>query len=481
MNDIYITLTGNVVADPRQFHFDDGTRVTSLRLAATPRLFDRSSQSWHDGETSYYAVRCHRALADNVAQSVKIGQPVVVHGKLRIRSYEREGERRFIAEVEAVSVGHDLRRGVSSFQTQRGPSAPAFDDRARDQLASSTRDWELGGPVRQRDHSSGTSPGEPSRPVSPAYAGGVGAPAAATTSAASEGVPAPAAMSAASEGVSAPAVTSVGSKGVPAPVTMSAASEGVPAPAAMSAATEGVSAPAVTPVGSEGVPAAATMSAASVPVAATAPGGSESEIRQARPLTIAAPPATRPGSAPVPLPASEKRDHPRSASKRPAAPRRSGTATPAEHPTNPTTDPADVGHPAHPKEGTARPAQHRAASLKRSAASPETHARTPGDPVDTAESHAGRPADHVAAAESRTGSTGDSMDAVDDSAGTPGDSMGAVENVAGTPGDSVGAVENRAGLSGIPVGSAEDLTGSLRGSTGAEEDVTADIREQLAA
>jgi single-strand DNA-binding protein len=149
MNDIYITLNGNVTTEPRQYHFDDGSLVTSLRLATTRRVFDKASQSWHDGETTFYAVRCYRALADNVAQSIKVGQPVIVHGKLRIRSYERDGERRFLAEVEATSVGHDLRRGVSSFEkSQRGVSTPAFDEAARQGLALSTQDWELSGPVR---------------------------------------------------------------------------------------------------------------------------------------------------------------------------------------------------------------------------------------------------------------------------------------------------------------------------------------------
>ncbi|GII84110.1 hypothetical protein Ssi03_21000 [Sphaerisporangium siamense] len=126
MNDIYITLSGNVIAEPRQFAAEAGPRVTSLRVASTPRLYDKPTQSWYDGETSYYVVRCYRVLAENVARSVKAGQPVVVHGKLRIRSLDRDGQRRSVAEVEAVSVGHDLRRGVSVFdRPQRTSLTPA--------------------------------------------------------------------------------------------------------------------------------------------------------------------------------------------------------------------------------------------------------------------------------------------------------------------------------------------------------------------
>ncbi|MEU9890039.1 single-stranded DNA-binding protein [Sphaerisporangium sp. NPDC051011] len=130
MNDIYITLSGNVVAEPRQFAGENGLRVTSLRLACAPRLYDKSSQSWYDGETSYYTVRCYRVLAENVARCVRPGQPIVVHGKLRVRSYERDGRRGSAAEVEAVSVGHDLRRGVTTFEkpqrTAAGAGAPVM-------------------------------------------------------------------------------------------------------------------------------------------------------------------------------------------------------------------------------------------------------------------------------------------------------------------------------------------------------------------
>ncbi|GAA3441274.1 single-stranded DNA-binding protein [Planomonospora venezuelensis] len=146
MNDIYVTLTGNVAAPPRQHTFSDGSRVTSLRVATTSRHFDRENQQWRNGETTYFGVRCFRGLADNVAQSVHVGQPVVVQGRLRIREFAHEGERRFMAEVEASSVGHDLRWGVGSFsKPQRGGAAPALGLQERSELDLGTHDWALGG------------------------------------------------------------------------------------------------------------------------------------------------------------------------------------------------------------------------------------------------------------------------------------------------------------------------------------------------
>ncbi|GGS92000.1 hypothetical protein GCM10010156_57850 [Planobispora rosea] len=146
MNDIYVTLTGNVAAPPRQHTFPDGSRVTSLRVASTSRHFDRENQQWRDGETTYFGVRCFRGLADNVAQSVRVGQPVVVQGRLRVREFVHEGERRFMAEVEASSLGHDLRWGIGVFsKPQRGGAVPALGQDERNELDRETHDWALGG------------------------------------------------------------------------------------------------------------------------------------------------------------------------------------------------------------------------------------------------------------------------------------------------------------------------------------------------
>ncbi|GHH66536.1 single-stranded DNA-binding protein 1 [Streptosporangium violaceochromogenes] len=146
MNDIYVTLTGNVAAPPRQHTFPDGSRVTSLRIATTSRFYDRERQQWCDGETTYFGVRCFRGLADNVAQSVRAGQPVVVQGRLRIREFVHGGERRFMPEVEAGSLGHDLRWGLGSFsRPQRGGAAPVLGLEQRTELDRETHDWAMGG------------------------------------------------------------------------------------------------------------------------------------------------------------------------------------------------------------------------------------------------------------------------------------------------------------------------------------------------
>ncbi|GAB2932945.1 single-stranded DNA-binding protein [Nonomuraea fastidiosa] len=143
MNDIYITLTGNVAAEPRQYSFDDGTKVTSLKVLTAHRYFDRKTGQWTDGEKVCFTVRCWRALGENVAASVRSGQPVVVSGKLRIREFGTEGDRRFMPEIEASAVGHDLRWGTGVFTKPERGGIGSLSKEMRDKLDEETRDWAM--------------------------------------------------------------------------------------------------------------------------------------------------------------------------------------------------------------------------------------------------------------------------------------------------------------------------------------------------
>lgn len=111
-----VTVRGFVATDPSLTTYDSGTRVTTFRLAATPRYFDRASGQWVNGETNWFGVSCFRELAMNVQCSVKKGEPVLVTGRLRIRQFDRkEGGTGTSVGIEAESVGHDLVLGTATY------------------------------------------------------------------------------------------------------------------------------------------------------------------------------------------------------------------------------------------------------------------------------------------------------------------------------------------------------------------------------
>ena len=123
INEAQVFLAGYVAREPRFRFTTRGISSVSLRVACTPRWVDRETGEWTDGETSFVTVLCWRTLADNVAKCLHKGEPVLVKGRLHVRPYEKDGAPRLAVEIEATSVGHDLARGVASFQRPRRPAA----------------------------------------------------------------------------------------------------------------------------------------------------------------------------------------------------------------------------------------------------------------------------------------------------------------------------------------------------------------------
>ncbi|MFE3475218.1 single-stranded DNA-binding protein [Streptomyces cavourensis] len=115
MNGTMVTLVGNA-ATAVEFRDTATGGMARFRFAVTLRRRDRETQLWTDGPTSFYTVWAWRTLATNLAASVAIGEPLVVHGRLKVREEERDGGRRTFVDVEAVAVGHDLSRGTAAFR-----------------------------------------------------------------------------------------------------------------------------------------------------------------------------------------------------------------------------------------------------------------------------------------------------------------------------------------------------------------------------
>ncbi|MFF3454277.1 single-stranded DNA-binding protein [Streptomyces sp. NPDC002730] len=115
MNDTMVTVVGNVATNVEYRESASGG-VARFRIAVTPRRWERQSGSWSDGHTSFYTVFAWRTLAVNLAGSVSVGEPLLVHGRLKVREEARDGKRRTFVDIEAVAVGHDLTRGTSAFR-----------------------------------------------------------------------------------------------------------------------------------------------------------------------------------------------------------------------------------------------------------------------------------------------------------------------------------------------------------------------------
>ncbi|MGW4159139.1 single-stranded DNA-binding protein [Streptomyces sp. NPDC004788] len=115
MNETTVTLVGNVATNVEYRETVTGG-VARFRFAVSARRWDRERAVWTDGPTSFYTVCAWRSLGVNLAASVSVGEPLVVHGRLRVREEELEGKRKTFVDVDAMAVGHDLTRGTAAFR-----------------------------------------------------------------------------------------------------------------------------------------------------------------------------------------------------------------------------------------------------------------------------------------------------------------------------------------------------------------------------
>jgi len=119
MNDTFVTFQGWVGGEV-VYRTPNGIGVANFRVATTPRL--KRKGDWVDGDTTWYSVTAWRTLADNIRDSVRKGDAVIVHGRLRSDNWQRDdGQYSTKLVVDASLVGHDLTRGTSTFTKSARP------------------------------------------------------------------------------------------------------------------------------------------------------------------------------------------------------------------------------------------------------------------------------------------------------------------------------------------------------------------------
>ncbi|MGH3614915.1 MAG: single-stranded DNA-binding protein [Pseudonocardia sp.] len=125
MYETHTTVVGTLITPLNRRWLADGTCVVSFRVASNARRYDRASDGWVDGDRVYLSVTCWRRLAENVFASFTTGDPIVVHGRIYTRNYDKDGQRHSIIEMEALAVGPDLMRCTAAVTRTKRATVPA--------------------------------------------------------------------------------------------------------------------------------------------------------------------------------------------------------------------------------------------------------------------------------------------------------------------------------------------------------------------
>lgn len=110
-----ISVAGLVATMPRHILTSDGLPVTSFRLVAANRKYDKTSRRWIEADSNWFTVSSFRQLAVNASGSLSKGDRVVVTGKLKVREWDNGEKSGTSVEIEADAIGHDLSWGTANF------------------------------------------------------------------------------------------------------------------------------------------------------------------------------------------------------------------------------------------------------------------------------------------------------------------------------------------------------------------------------
>jgi len=95
-------LIGHTGKDAEVFTFEDGTKKASISLAVTESYKNKAGEKVDS--TEWFNVVFFRGLAEVVEKFVKKGDKIFVEGKSKTRTYDKDGEKRYLTEIFATNM-----------------------------------------------------------------------------------------------------------------------------------------------------------------------------------------------------------------------------------------------------------------------------------------------------------------------------------------------------------------------------------------
>ena len=147
-NDTALTVVGNLVDAPELRYTAEGTALVKFTVASTPRVLDRTSGEYRDGDPLFLTCTAWRELAEHAAESLSKGTRVVVTGRLRLSRWETdEGEKRSAYGLDVDEVGPSLR-----FATAKVAKTTRTSGKAAPPAAATSPDdpWQTAAPANHQ-------------------------------------------------------------------------------------------------------------------------------------------------------------------------------------------------------------------------------------------------------------------------------------------------------------------------------------------
>jgi len=123
-----VILVGNLGGDPEMRYFQSGDAVCNFTVATTDTWKDKETGEKKE-RTEWHRVVAFRRLAEICGEYLAKGKQVYIEGKLKTRSWEKDGITRYTTEIEAINMqmlgGRDANAGPrASNRNSSAQSAP---------------------------------------------------------------------------------------------------------------------------------------------------------------------------------------------------------------------------------------------------------------------------------------------------------------------------------------------------------------------
>ena len=140
-NDTSLTIVGNLTDDPELRFTASGSPMARFTVASTPRIRDKDSGEYRDGEALFLTCTAWRETAEHAVESLRKGTRVLVLGRLRLSRWEtEEGEKRSAYGLEVDEIGPSLRFATASVRkmSRSSGNVPEMEIPADDPWATAT-------------------------------------------------------------------------------------------------------------------------------------------------------------------------------------------------------------------------------------------------------------------------------------------------------------------------------------------------------
>lgn len=106
-------ISGNLTGDPEMRYTATGIACVNFSVAHNTRTRNSLTGEWEDGTTVFMRCVAWRDLAENMVQSVRRGDPVLVVGRIRQRIWQdKSGKDQRATEIHADTVAVPMDRRV---------------------------------------------------------------------------------------------------------------------------------------------------------------------------------------------------------------------------------------------------------------------------------------------------------------------------------------------------------------------------------